>query len=165
MAIPSGRTLLLALRAPFFTASVVPVFCGTAAAWKDGFAFSAGFFLLTLLGVVLLHAGTNTANDYFDHKSGTDEINVERIAPFTGGSRLIQEGAIRPGQMLTFSLVIYGAGGLIGLYLAWARGPLIIALGLIGAACGFFYTAPPSALPAELLGRWPWASTSACSRL
>ena len=152
MAVPSGRTLLLALRAPFFTASVVPVLCGTAAAWSDGFDFSAGFFLLTLVGVVLLHAGTNTANDYFDHKSGTDEINVERVAPFTGGSRLIQEGTIRPGHMLAFSMALYAAGGLIGLYLAWTRGMLILALGLIGAASGFFYTAPPFRLAGRALG-------------
>lgn len=152
LAIPSGRTLLLALRAPFFTASVAPVLCGTAAAWRDGFDFSAGFFLLTLVGVVLLHAGANTANDYFDHKSGTDEINVERVAPFTGGSRLIQEGAIRPGHMLALSLALYAAGALIGLYLAWTRGMLILVLGLIGAAGGFFYTAPPFRLAGRALG-------------
>jgi 1,4-dihydroxy-2-naphthoate octaprenyltransferase len=34
----------------------------------------------------------NVVNDYYDHLNGTDAANVERIFPFTGGSRFIQNG-------------------------------------------------------------------------
>ena len=70
---------LAEVRIPFFTASIVPVLLGTAVAWAREDAFHWGFFLLALLGGVLLHAGTNVANDYYDHLSGTDERNVRFV--------------------------------------------------------------------------------------
>jgi len=94
------------LRAPFFTASVIPILLGAAVAWSKGFPFSWGLFILTLLGGVLLHAGANVSNDYYDHKSGTDDINVEFVNPFTGGSRMIQKGLMTPRQVL--QIVIMG---------------------------------------------------------
>jgi 1,4-dihydroxy-2-naphthoate octaprenyltransferase len=131
------------LRAPFFTASVIPILLGSAIAWSRGAPFSPGLFLLTLVGGVLLHAGANVANDYFDHRSGTDDINVEYVNPFTGGSRMIQEGLLSPRQVLTGSLALLAAASVIGLWLASVRGPLILLLGAIGIFSGFFYTSPP----------------------
>jgi len=90
-----------------------------------------------------VHAGTNIANDYFDHLSGNDPVNVEFVSPFTGGSRLIQEGLLSPREVLTESLFFFALGSAVGLYLTWARGPAVLVLGLIGLFSGFFYTAPP----------------------
>lgn len=134
---------LLELRAPFFTASIVPVILGAVIAWHRGGTFHAGYFLLTLIGGVLLHAGTNVANDYFDHLNRSDEINIEFVSPFTGGSRMIQEGLLSPREVITEALILFALGSLIGLYLTWARGAAVLVLGLIGLFSGFFYTAPP----------------------
>jgi 1,4-dihydroxy-2-naphthoate octaprenyltransferase len=134
---------LLELRAPFFTASVTPVVLGAVIAWQRTGSFHGGYFLLTFLGGVLLHAGTNVANDYFDHLNRTDEINLEFVSPFTGGSRMIQEGLLSPREVLTEAFICFALGSLVGLYLAWARGPAVLLLGLIGLFSGFFYTAPP----------------------
>ncbi|MFH0777762.1 MAG: 1,4-dihydroxy-2-naphthoate octaprenyltransferase [Candidatus Eisenbacteria bacterium] len=144
--------LLEELRAPFFTASIMPVLVGTAVAWSEGEEISISLFLLTLLAGVCLHAGTNVANDYFDHRSGNDEINVEYVRPFTGGSRLIQKGLLSPRTVLVESLVLFGAGGVIGIYLAATRGVAILVLGLVGAFSGFFYTAPPVNIAGRGLG-------------
>ena len=51
------------LRAKFFTASVMPVLIGGAAAYATSGPFRPGIFALTLLGMVLLHAGANVLND------------------------------------------------------------------------------------------------------
>jgi len=134
---------LLELRAPFFTASVVPVILGAVIAWQKVGAFHWGYFLLTLVAAMSIHAGTNIANDYFDHLSGNDPVNVEFVSPFTGGSRLIQEGLLSPREVLMESLFFFALGSAIGLYLTWARGPIVLVLGLIGVLSGFFYTAPP----------------------
>jgi len=134
---------LLELRAPFFTASVVPVVLGAVIAWQRVGTFHWGYFLLTLVGAMSVHAGTNIANDYFDHLSGNDPVNVEFVSPFTGGSRLIQEGLLSPREVLTESLFFFALGSAVGLYLTWARGPAVLVLGLIGLFSGFFYTAPP----------------------
>ncbi|MDI6807746.1 MAG: 1,4-dihydroxy-2-naphthoate octaprenyltransferase [Candidatus Eisenbacteria bacterium] len=130
-------------RVPFLTASIVPVILGSAIAWTTAASFNWGVFWLTMLGGVLLHAGTNIANDYFDHKSGNDEINTEYVRPFTGGSRMIQQNLLTPRQVITGAFVCFIVGSIIGLYLAWLRGWPVLLLGAIGVFSGYFYTAPP----------------------
>ena len=134
---------LRAVRALFFTASVVSILLGSSIAWAKQGDFYLGYFLLTLVAGILLHAGTNVANDYFDHKSGTDDINVDFVRPYTGGSRVIQNKLLSPREMLIGSLIFFSLGSLIGLYLAYQRGWVILLLGIIGVFSGFFYTAPP----------------------
>jgi 1,4-dihydroxy-2-naphthoate octaprenyltransferase len=101
---------------------------------------------------VLLHAGANLANDYYDHLSGNDEANVLRAPPFTGGSRFIQDGLARPGEILAASLICLAVGGAAGLYLVWVAGLPILVLGVVGAVTGFFYCAPPLKLGYRGLG-------------
>jgi len=114
---------------------------GAAIAWHEGI-FHFGYFLLTLLGIVIINLGQNMANDYFDHLSGGDEINRE-LTPFSGGSRTIQEGILSPKQVLMWSLFFFLIGILIGLYLALARGWLVLWLGMAGVFIAFFGNAPP----------------------
>jgi 1,4-dihydroxy-2-naphthoate octaprenyltransferase len=139
-------------RAPFFTASIVPILLGSLIAWARTGTFYPGYFLLTLVGGVCLHAAINMTNDYFDHTWGSDEVNVEFAAPFTGGSRLIQMGIVSPKTMLWQGLAFLLAGGLIGLFLAYTRGLTVLWLGLFGALTGYFYTAPPFRLVATGVG-------------
>ena len=136
-----ARTVIRGTRAPFFTAVIVPVLLGTAIAWREG-VFHRGYFLLTLIGIISINAGLNMSNDYFDHLSGNDEINRE-LTPFSGGSRVIQEGILSARQVLMWSLFFYLVGILIGLYLALARGWLILGLGMVGVFLAFFHNAPP----------------------
>ncbi len=135
--------LLRELRAPFFTASLVPAAFGIALArWRTG-AVDPVLAWLTLLGVLAVHAGANTANDYFDHRSGNDEVNTRYLRPFTGGSRLIQEGLLAPREVLALSLACFLAGGVAAAIIVWIVGwPVLIpaALGIFG---GYAYTAPP----------------------
>ncbi len=131
------------LRAPFFTADLAPVLVGTALAWARTGTFNFWYFLLTLIGAICLNAGTNMTNDYFDHTWGSDEVNTEFANPFTGGSRLIQMGLVKPKEMLWQGIGFFVAGGLIGLFLAFTRSWAVLWLGIIGVFCGYFYTAPP----------------------
>lgn len=142
------------VRAPFFTATVVPVLLGACIAWARTGAFHLGYFVLAMVGALLLHTGTNVANDYFDHRSGTDDLNVEFVRPFTGGSRMIQNGLLTPREVLTGALVAFALACAIGLYLAYVRGPLILLLGIIGIFSGFFYTAPPFNLVSRGIGEF-----------
>jgi len=137
------KSYVIAMRVPFFTASVIPVLLGSAIAWVHTGGIHWFYFFLTLLGGVLLHAGANIINDYFDHLSGTDDINTEFARPFTGGSRVIQDGLLSPREVLAEALILYALASGIGVYLAAARGWEILALGVIGVFSGFFYCAPP----------------------
>src|SRR6056297_1617241 len=90
--IPAPMRPLAAIRAPFLLASLLPVGLGLAGARHAGASIDAGLSVLTLLTAGLLHAGINVINDVVDARNGTDAINVDRVPPFTGGSRMIQDG-------------------------------------------------------------------------
>lgn len=141
-----------AMRVPFFTAAIIPVFLGFALAWHDTSRFVWQQFLWTLLGAVFIHAATNLANDYFDHKAGCDEANPTPT-PFSGGSRVIQDGLIAPKPMLMASLIFFILGGTIGLYLNFLSGDnVILYIGTIGFFLAFFYSARPFTLGYGSLG-------------
>ena len=133
---------MVIMRLPFLSATIVPILLGATVASRyvsvDWF-----YFALTMLGGSLLHIGTNTSNDYFDHTSGTDEANYNYMVPFSGGSRSIQMGLISSKGMLYLSIITFALGGLIGIPLIIKTGINILYLGFIGFLSGFFYTAPP----------------------
>jgi 1,4-dihydroxy-2-naphthoate octaprenyltransferase len=140
------------VRAPFLTASILPVVLGTAVAWHETGAIEWGIFYLTLLGGVFLHIGANVANDFFDHKSGCDENNSSFVRPFTGGSRMIQRGLLTPKEVIIEAIIFFVAGSVIGFYLAATRGYPVLVLGMIGVFSGYFYTAPPLRLASHGAG-------------
>jgi 1,4-dihydroxy-2-naphthoate octaprenyltransferase len=139
-------------RAPFFTATIVPILLGAAVAWARGTPFALGLFLLTLLGGLFMHAGANMINDYMDHLRGTDAANVEYVRPFTGGSRMIQEGLLAPRQILFASVLCLALGSAVGFYLASVRGWAIVVMGAIGLFSAVFYVTPGFALSALGVG-------------
>lgn len=143
---------LRAARAPFFTGSLAPIVVGTACAfWQTG-QVNWLHAVLALLALTCLQAGANLANDYYDHVSGNDEVNVSYATPFTGGSRFIQKGLATPGQILAAALISILLGGALGAYLVWATGWPVLALGIAGAVTGFCYSAPPLKLGSRGLG-------------
>lgn len=143
---------LTEIRAPFLTATLIPVILGTAVAWARTSNFSFFYFFLTLIAALFLHMGTNVANDYFDHISKNDDQNTEYIRPFSGGSRMIQDKKLSAKAVLIGSLIFFGAGSLIGLYIASQIGWQILTLGIIGVISGFFYSAPPFKLAGRGIG-------------
>jgi 1,4-dihydroxy-2-naphthoate octaprenyltransferase len=136
---------LIIVRAPFLSATLIPVFIGAAWAHAVGGAspFPWALFALTAATAVLMQLSANTFNDYFDWTSGTDEANNEYFMPFTGGSRSIELGLITPQALrrlaTTFAVLsLVGGAALMAL-----RGWPILALGAAGLFAVYFYTAPP----------------------
>jgi len=155
------KTIIRVTRAPFFTAVIVPTLLGTIIAWHDTGTFYLGYFLLALIGVICINAGLNMSNDYFDHRSGNDERNRE-LTPFSGGSRVIQEGVLSARQMLMWSLLCYAIGIAIGLYLTFTRGWWLLLLGAGGIFFAFFHNAPPIKLYSLAPGVGELASGIGC---
>lgn len=146
------KLYLLETRAPFFTATLVPIVLGGVIAWSTAGVFNWWYFILSLIGGICLHAGTNIANDYWDHKSSNDEVNVEYVRPFTGGSRMIQLGLLTPNEVLWEAIFFFLVATIIGIYLTWALGLTVLVLGIIAVISGFFYCAPPLRLSYHGLG-------------
>lgn len=143
----------LELRAPFFTASLVPTLLGASIAWESAGTCDLLLFFLTLIGVVFAHAGTNVVNDYFDYKNGTDLTNKNRT-PFNGGAPFLVTGALTPKEVYWGAIGFFGACAAIGLYLAYVVSYWIIPLGIIGIGFGYFYTSPKLNLAAMGVGEF-----------
>jgi 1,4-dihydroxy-2-naphthoate polyprenyltransferase len=137
-----GWLALRTTRAPFLTATVIPILLGVAAAALRG---PWSFFLaaLTLLAGSFVHLGLNIANDVFDTRSGADAANTTPTQ-FSGGSRVVHYGLVRMRTLIALSVVFYLAGIGLGLFLATRTDfwPLFW-LGAIGVVISVIYTAPP----------------------
>lgn len=135
--------LWLATRPGFLAASLIPVLVGAAAVKAAGGEVNLITVLISLLAIGLVHAGVNVLNDYYDELNGTDRINIERVFPFTGGSRFIQNEVLTANQTLWFGIGLLGTAIILGLVLILFSGNTLIIIGLIGLLIGWGYSAPP----------------------
>ena len=137
-------TWVVIMRLPFLSATIMPILVGAAVAKFMGYSVDWLWLGLTLLGGSFLHIGTNTSNDYFDHLSGTDDLNYNYSNKgLNGGSRGIQMGLISPEGVRNLTIVVFGLSVLVGIPLIQKAGMPVLWLGLIGFLSGLFYTAPP----------------------
>ena len=141
-----------ATRPAFLSVTLVACVLGLATAYRSGIALDKLTACVTVLFALLAHAGVNVINDYHDGLSGADALNTERLFPFTGGSRFIQNGVLTLRQTARFG---YGLLALViaaGLWLSWQSGPGLLAIGAGGLLAGWAYSAPPLRLMSRGLG-------------
>jgi len=149
--VPVAMLWFQALRAPFLTASIVPVLVGALAAWSIRDAFNPGYFLLCLLGAMSIHLGANMANDAWDYRSGND-LAVRHLNPFAGGGRVLLRGVLNLRTHLAIALAFLAIGSLIGLYLVTQVGLPLLWLGISGVVIAYSYVGPPFRLAHHGLG-------------
>ena len=149
------RRYVMAVRPPFLTAAIMPVLVGSAwghAAAAEGFDVVAA--LIALLATALVQAGANVINDVGDDVTGIDWINIERIYPYTGGSRFIQNQIMTAAEMHRWGWTLIAIASVLGLVLALLKGPTVIALGLAGIAIAWAYSAPSLQLSGKGVGEF-----------
>jgi 1,4-dihydroxy-2-naphthoate octaprenyltransferase len=136
---------LLETRPQFLLLAVLLVLhAGGLAFWKTG-SIDPLRLVLSIVGLVLLHASVNVLNDWHDwEKTGIDKETPR--TPFSGGSGLLPAGVMTPKAALALGIGTLAAGCAIGFYLVWdtwqAYGtpwPLLI-IGVIGALSIVAYT-------------------------
>jgi 1,4-dihydroxy-2-naphthoate polyprenyltransferase len=148
MSMPSfALRLFVATRPTFLTISVVGCLIGFAAAYASGKSVPVSAGLIALLIAITAQASANVINDYCDSRNGSDDKNIDRIFPFTGGSRVIQEQWLSPTQVKRYGYAILALCAVLGLWLvaslnAWA----LIWIGLLGLLLAWGYSSPPLAL-------------------
>ncbi|MGD2272915.1 MAG: 1,4-dihydroxy-2-naphthoate octaprenyltransferase [Desulfobacterales bacterium] len=140
----------LASRPWSFTMSAISVSVGAALGAMDG-DFSWSYYLITLIGMIILHAATNLMNDFYDVRGGVDyrEASTAQYRPHP-----LLEGKLKPNQVLNGAFIMYGLSAIIGLYLAATRGWALLWLGLVGVFASFAYTAPPLKYKYKALGEF-----------
>lgn len=135
----------LATRPRTLVAGFVPVAVGSSLAWRAG-VFQLLPALGALLGALLIQVGTNLVNDYYDFKRGAD--TSERLGP----PRATQQGWLSPRSVITGAMVCFAAAFVVGLYLVWVAGPVLLAIGLVSILAGYMYTGGPFPLAYNGLG-------------
>jgi 1,4-dihydroxy-2-naphthoate octaprenyltransferase len=147
-----AEAYFFATRPAFLSVTLVGALIGVASAYYDIGSINLAAAIPTLLFALVAHAGVNVLNDYYDHLNGTDAANVERIFPFTGGSRFIQNGVLSARETARLGYALLAAVVPAGLLLtAWA-GPGLLVIGLAGLSIGWAYSAPPLELNSRGLG-------------
>jgi 1,4-dihydroxy-2-naphthoate octaprenyltransferase len=141
-----------ATRPAFLGVTLVGCLLGLASAHAGGAALDPVTAFVTLFFALVAHAGINVLNDYYDALNGSDAANAERRYPYTGGSRLIQNGLIGLGATGIFGYALLAAVVPAGLWLAHQSAPGLIWIGLAGLAAGWAYSAPPFQLMSRGLG-------------
>ena len=127
---------MLAIRPRTLPAAAAGVLMGAAMAWRDGY-FRLDAVVICLFTALLLQIGSNLANDVFDFERGTD--TAERLGP----TRVTQAGILTPKQVKTGMVVVFGLSAILGLYLAWLGGWVIIIMGVAAIVSAIAYTGGP----------------------
>jgi 1,4-dihydroxy-2-naphthoate octaprenyltransferase len=147
-----ARRLFLATRPKFLTASILPVLVGTAWGYAVAGQFDALAAILGLLATALVHGASNVINDVGDEENGGDRANFDRIYPYTGGSRFIQNRIMTASEMSRWGIALIAVASAIGLVLAYLKGPLVIAFGVAGISLAVLYSLPAVRLQARGVG-------------
>ncbi|MCX7038337.1 MAG: prenyltransferase [Spirochaetes bacterium] len=139
------RAWLKALRPPSLVIAGFSCFLGVALAYRAGRGNLLSAVLVVTAGVVL-QAGVNLVNDFFEFKQRKIDDTIARLEVF-GAERELLEWFIFLTGLACFALVAP-----VGLYLAWRTGWPLLALGAAGFAGGYFYTGEPFAYKRRGLG-------------
>ncbi|MBI5932173.1 MAG: 1,4-dihydroxy-2-naphthoate polyprenyltransferase [Chloroflexi bacterium] len=126
----------MAMRPKTLPAAASGVLMGSALAWRDGH-FQLLPALAALAVALLLQIGSNVANDVYDFERGTD--TSERQGPL----RVTQAGLLTPAQVKRGMWIIFALAAGLGLYLAFLRGWVVIAIGLAAILSAIAYTGGP----------------------
>jgi 1,4-dihydroxy-2-naphthoate octaprenyltransferase len=144
----------VATRPAFLSVTFVGCLIGLATAAASGIALDPLKATVTLLFALLAHAGANVVNDYYDARSGCDAANDARVFPFTGGSRVIQNGVLSLREAGVFGYTLLALVIPAGLWLTTVSAPGLIGIGLAGLLTGWAYSAPPLKLQSRGIGEF-----------
>lgn len=148
----------LATRPPFLSVTLVAALLGLATAYQSALPIHVATAIVTVAFALVAHAGINVLNDYYDALNGTDAINTERVFPFTGGSRFIQNGVLSLKETAVFGALLLVLVVLAGLWLTAVSASGLVYIGAAGLFIGWAYSAPPLKLNSRGAGEFcVWA--------
>ena len=139
------QSWILASRPRTLPAALVPVMVGSALAIYHGIFFPA-YSIVALLCSILIQIGTNFTNDLYDYLKGTD--TKERKGPL----RVLASGLISVKEMKWGIFLVFFTAFLLGLYLVYSVGLMILWIGIFSIIAGLAYTAGPFPLAYNGLG-------------
>jgi 1,4-dihydroxy-2-naphthoate octaprenyltransferase len=132
----SLKAWLILPRFQFLPLTIILVSLGTAIAAYQGY-FHPGYFLLAMIGSILVHVTVNVINDYHDFVDGID-LNTPRT-PFSGGSGVLPSNLLKPRQAFWFATICLLIAMVIGFYFCMVKGWILFPLLLVAGFSAYFY--------------------------
>ncbi|WP_167534825.1 prenyltransferase [Streptomyces galilaeus] len=140
-------------RPKFLLQSSASVGLGMTLAAYDGHALQPAWYAWLLLWAWCTHLGVHYCNEYFD--LAADRLNTDHTE-WTGGSRVLVRGLVRPETSLATAFVLLFTGALMASVVPNTAARLAM---LVLMALAWFYTAPPFRLNYHALGEVTTAAT------
>ncbi len=129
---------LRAIRIRFLLASVIAVSLGLSVTWWNSGTIDIFQAILTMGGVIALHASVDLLNDYWDFKRGID-TRTKRTG-MSGGTGVLPEGLLKPKSVYNAGILFLVAGGLIGGYFVVLHGVVIGVILAFAILSIYFYS-------------------------
>jgi len=126
------------IRIRFLLASVISVSVGLAITWWYTNNITIVDAILTMCGVLALHASVDLLNDYWDFKRGID--TKTHRTKMSGGSGVLPEGLLKPSQVYAAGIVSLIIGAAIGMYFVATDGIVIGIILAFAVISIYFYS-------------------------
>ena len=127
---------LRVIRVRFLLASIIAVSAGLAITWWNTSSITIFDAILTICGVLALHASVDLLNDYWDFKRGID--TTTHRTKMSGGSGVLPEGLLKPAQVYAAGIAFLIIGTAIGIYFV-ATGGIVIGIILAFAVISIYF--------------------------
>ena len=131
-------TWLRVIRIRFLLASVIAVSVGLAITWWHSSNVTIFDAILTMGGVLALHASVDLLNDYWDFKRGID--TTTHRTKMSGGSGVLPEGLLKPAQVYVAGITFLIIGTAIGIYFVATDGIVIGIILAFAVISIYFYS-------------------------
>ena len=131
-------TWLRVIRVRFLLASVIAVSVGLAITWWYTGSITVFDAILTMCGVLALHASVDLLNDYWDFKRGID--TTTHRTKMSGGSGVLPEGLLKPVQVYAAGIAFLIIGSIIGIYFVATDGIVIGIILAFAVISIYFYS-------------------------
>jgi len=126
------------IRIRFLLASVIAVSVGLAITWWHSSNVTVFDAILTMAGVLALHASVDLFNDYWDFKRGID--TTTKRTKMSGGSGVLPEGILKPRQVYAGGIIFLVIGTIIGVYFVITDGIIIGIILAFAVISIYFYS-------------------------
>lgn len=126
------------IRIRFLLSSVIAVSVGLVISWWHIGQIDILYAIMTMGGVVSLHASVDLLNDYWDFKRGID-TQTQRTK-MSGGTGVLPEGLLQPNQVYRAGIAFLIIGALIGSYFVIIDGIVIGMILTFAVVSIYFYS-------------------------
>lgn len=140
---PNTKLWMAAIKPPMYSVAIMPIWVGTAIAFKETKVFNGAVFCIFVVAAILILAWENISNDVFDSETGIDENKHHSLVNLTGKKSLV------------FWLGNLCLGlGLLGIMAIafWQNDITVLWICLLGCTLGYMYQGPPFRLGYQGLG-------------